>query len=60
MAVILPFPVQRAHAATRARRVFHAQAEFERAQKQASLFLAMAMISVAVIMSVLEVAARLR
>jgi len=60
MAVIVPFPAHRSQAARRAQRVFQAQERLEQVQKQALLFLAMAVCSVAVIMSALELAARLR
>ena len=60
MTVIVPFPAHRSQAARRAQRVFYAQTQLERVQKQAFLFLAMAICSVAVIMSALELAARLR
>ncbi|HXS16033.1 MAG TPA: hypothetical protein VN764_02530 [Polyangiaceae bacterium] len=60
MALIVPFPAHRSQAARRAQRVFHAQDKLQRAQKQALLFFAMAVCTVAVIMSALELAARIR
>lgn len=58
--MIVPFPAHRSQAARRAQRVFHAQERLERLQKQAFVFFAMAVCSVAVLMSALELAARLR
>ncbi len=60
MAVIIPFPVSRCRGATRAHRVFHAQAQLEKARRQAALFFGAATLAALFLMMGLELLARVR
>ena len=59
MAVIIPFPVSRSRAATRAARIFQAQVELEQTRKQAMLFFGASVLVVGAMLTLLEVASRL-
>jgi hypothetical protein len=59
MAVIIPFPASRACGATRALRIFRAQAELEKTRRQATLFFAASALVVAFLITGLELLARI-
>jgi hypothetical protein len=58
MAIIIPFPAGRGKATLRARRIFEAQFEMERTRKQGMAFFGFALITVAALMTTIELISR--
>ncbi len=59
MAVIIPFPASRTRGATRARRIFEAQVQLEKARRQATLFFGGAIVGTAFLLTGIELISRL-